>query len=72
MSICNVDIDESFISSRNSAYQLMGRAGRRGKKSFNAMVIFRNMDILQMVMSRSYVDVEAITAETFFQRRMES
>jgi hypothetical protein len=72
MSICNVDIDETFISSRNSAYQLMGRAGRRGKKSFNAMVIFRNMDILQMVMSRDYVDVEAITAETFFQRRMES
>jgi hypothetical protein len=25
-----------------------------------------------MVMSRSYVDVEAITAETYFQRRMES
>ncbi len=67
MSISNVDIDESFQASRNSIYQLMGRAGRRGKKSFNAMVVFHDQNILRMVMNRDFVDVEAQIAEARFQ-----
>ena len=67
MSISNVDIDDSFQTSRNSIYQLMGRAGRRGKKSFNAMVVFHDQNILRMVMNREFVDIEAQIAETRFQ-----
>lgn len=67
MSISNVDIDDSFQTSRNSIYQLMGRAGRRGKRSFNAMVVFHDQNILRMVMNRDFVDVEAETAEARFQ-----
>ena len=66
MSISNVDIDESFQTSRNSIYQLMGRAGRRGKKSFNAMVVFHDQNILRMVMNRTFRDVEAEIAEARF------
>mgnify|MGYP003352380894 CR=1 FL=1 len=66
--IHNVEIDDSFLATRNEIYQLMGRAGRRGKKSFNAMVIFRDMFRLRMVMNSMYVDVEAMSAEMNFQR----
>lgn len=69
MSISIIDIDETFekVSSRNSIYQLMGRAGRRGKKSYNAMILFRDWKMLRMVMNKTYVDTEAITAEELFQ-----
>ncbi len=68
MSISNVDIDESFgeTASRNSIYQLMGRAGRRGKKSYNAMIIFRDWLSLQRVMAPYYEDVESNRAEEYF------
>ncbi len=69
MSISIIDIDETFdkVASRNSVYQLMGRAGRRGKKSYNAMILFREWKMLRMVMNKTYVDTEAITAEELFQ-----
>jgi hypothetical protein len=68
MSISNVDIDESFgeNASRNSIYQLMGRAGRRGKKSYNAMIIFRDWNSLHRVMAPTYEDVESNKAEIYF------
>lgn len=68
MSISNVDIDESYCAdaSRNSIYQLMGRAGRRGKKSYNAMIIFREWNALNRVMAPSYDDVESIRVEESF------
>ncbi len=68
MSISNVDIDESYgeSASRNSIYQLMGRAGRRGKKSYNAMIIFRDWNSLHRVMAPSYDDVESNIAEQYF------
>ncbi len=66
LSITNVIIDELYIGTRNSIYQLMGRAGRRGKKSFNAMVQFRNNSHLELVMRGTYDDVEARVAEQNF------
>ncbi len=68
MSISNVDIDESFgeSASRNSIYQLMGRAGRRGKKSYNAMIIFRDWNSLHRVMAPYYDDIESNRAEEYF------
>ncbi len=69
MSISIIDIDETFdkVASRNSVYQLMGRAGRRGKKSYNAMILFREWKMLRMVMNKTYVDTEANMAEELFQ-----
>lgn len=68
MSISNVDIDETYCNdaSRNSIYQLMGRAGRRGKKSYNAMIIFRDWNALYRVMAPTYDDVESNRVEMSF------
>ncbi len=68
LSITNVIVDEQYVGTRNSIYQLMGRAGRRGKKSFNAMVHFRNNDHLELVMRSTYDDIEARVAEYNFIR----
>jgi len=68
LSITNVDVDDTFYknATRNSIYQLMGRAGRRGKKTFNAMVVFHEWESLQLVMNKDYVDIEAREAEEIF------
>ncbi len=70
LSISNVDIDSTFSkdASRNSIYQLMGRAGRKGKKSYSAMVVFHDWDSLRLAFNRDYVDVEAQSAENLFGR----
>ncbi len=68
LSISNVDVDDTFYknATRNSIYQLMGRAGRRGKKSFNAMVVFHEWNSLRLVMNKDYIDIEANEAEEIF------
>ncbi len=70
LSISNVDVDSTFSkdASRNAIYQLMGRAGRKGKKTYSAMVVFHDWDCLNLAFNRDYVDVEAVSAESLFGR----
>ena len=47
-----VDINENLgpISTRNTLYQLIGRAGRKGKSS-SANIIFRSWDLFNIIVS---------------------
>jgi replicative superfamily II helicase len=55
-----IDIDTSFIvdSTKNTLYQLIGRAGRKGK-SHSATIIFRNNDMLDMILENNNLNIEA-------------
>ena len=55
-----IDIHEnmSTISTRNTLYQLIGRAGRKGKSS-SANVIFRNWDLFNIIVEDSDKNIEA-------------
>lgn len=58
--LSKIDIDKSFIedSSKNILYQLIGRAGRRGK-SDSALVIFRDNKLLDIILSKESINIEA-------------
>ena len=64
ISLSIIDIDNSFIvdSTKNTLYQLIGRAGRRGK-SDSAMVIFRNNEMIKMIIENNEQNIEAIQIE---------
>ena len=64
ISLSIIDIDNSFIvdSTKNTLYQLIGRAGRRGK-SDSAMVIFRNNEMIRMIIENNEQNIEAIQIE---------
>lgn len=68
MNISIVDIGEEYspFSTRNSLFQLVGRAGRKGKKSYSAMVIFRTWDMLNKIMAPTFHNVEAEIIEQQF------
>jgi late competence protein required for DNA uptake (superfamily II DNA/RNA helicase) len=68
MNISIVDIGEEYskIATRNSLFQLVGRAGRKGKKSNSAMVIFRTWDMLEKIMAPTYENIEAKIIENQF------
>lgn len=68
MNISIVDIGEEYSpnSTRNSLFQLVGRAGRKGKKSYSAMVIFRTWDMLNKIMDPTFHNVEAEIIESRF------
>jgi len=68
MNISIVDIGEEYsrIATRNSLFQLVGRAGRKGKKSNSAMVIFRTWDMLEKIMAPTYDNIEAQIIENEF------
>lgn len=55
-----VDINENLgpISTRNTLYQLIGRAGRKGKSS-SANIIFRSWDLFNIIVSNNDVNEEA-------------
>ena len=59
-----IDIHEnmSSISSKNTLYQLIGRAGRKGKSS-SANVIFRNWELFHTVVSEDDTNLEAQNIE---------
>ena len=59
-----IDIDNSFLkdSTKNRLYQLIGRAGRRGKSS-SAMIVFRDNKMIEMILKNNEVNVEALEIE---------
>jgi hypothetical protein len=58
--LSKIDIDKSFVidSTKNILYQLIGRAGRRGK-SDSAIVIFRDDEMLNIILNQNNINVEA-------------
>lgn len=64
-----IDIDSSFVSSstKNTLYQLIGRAGRRGK-SQSATIVFRDMAMLNIILQLDDNNVEAIQIESNYQK----
>ena len=70
MNISIVDISDEYsqYSTRNSIFQLVGRAGRKGKKSYSAMVIFRCWDMLNKIMSPTFDNIEARIIENEFNK----
>lgn len=67
ISISIIDIDNTFInySTKNILYQLIGRAGRRGK-SESATIIFRNNDMLNIIFKTELSNIEAENIERNF------
>lgn len=68
ISLSIIDIDSSFIadSNKNRLYQLIGRAGRKGK-SFSASIIFRDIRMLKMILEDEGENVEARQIEQNYQ-----
>ena len=67
--LTTIDIDQSFKDecSKNTLYQLVGRAGRRGK-SDSATIIFRNNDMLKIIFSNIEINNESLMIEQNFQK----
>ena len=60
ISLSIIDIDKSFIvdSNKNTLYQLIGRAGRKGR-SHSATIIFRNNEMLKIIFDNDIVNKDA-------------
>jgi replicative superfamily II helicase len=60
ISLSIIDIDKSFIidSNKNTLYQLIGRAGRRGR-SHSATIIFRDNEMLRIILDNDSVNRDA-------------
>ena len=67
--LSKIDIDKSFVrdSTKNILYQLIGRAGRRGK-SDSAIVIFRDDEMLNIILDQKNINVEANKVRLNFDR----
>jgi len=67
ISLSIIDIDSSFLSdsTRNTLYQLIGRAGRKGK-SHSATIIFRNDEMLNFIFKSTTTNIEAENIERNF------
>lgn len=59
-----VDIDSSFSgeTTKNMLYQLIGRAGRKGK-SHSANIILRDWSMIQKILQKDEINVEALDLE---------
>jgi replicative superfamily II helicase len=59
-----IDIDSSFVtdSTKNTLYQLIGRAGRRGRSN-SATIIFRDNDMLNVIFKNEATNIEAENIE---------
>jgi hypothetical protein len=68
ISLSIIDIDKSFIkdSTKNTLYQLIGRAGRKGK-SHSATIIFRDNNMLNMILENNITNIEAEQIEHNYQ-----
>lgn len=69
ISLSIIDIDSSFLgdSTRNTLYQLIGRAGRKGK-SHSATIIFRNDEMLNFIFKSTTKNIEAENIERNFNK----
>ena len=69
ISLSIIDIDDSFVvdSNKNRLYQLIGRAGRKGK-SISATIIFRDMRMLRIILDDEGENVEARQIEHNYQQ----
>lgn len=67
ISLSVIDIDSSFYnnSTKNILYQLIGRAGRKGK-SHSATIIFRDNRMLDIITKKENSNVEAYQIENNF------
>jgi hypothetical protein len=59
-----IDIDSSFVtdSTKNTLYQLIGRAGRRGRSN-SATIIFRDNNMLNVIFKNEATNIEAENIE---------
>lgn len=64
ISLSIIDIDESFLreSTKSTLYQLIGRAGRKGKSN-SAMIIFRDINMLNIIFRKDSINTEAHNIE---------
>lgn len=67
--LSKIDIDKSFVrdSTKNILYQLIGRAGRRGK-SDSAIVIIRDNTMLDIILDKRNINVEADKVKSNFEK----
>ena len=67
ISLSIIDIDDSFTPecTKNTLYQLIGRAGRKGR-STSASVVFRNRNMLNIIFENNTLNNEARNIETNF------
>ena len=73
MNITYVDIDESYLedSSKSTFYQLIGRAGRKGRSNSEAVAVFRSKELLLKAFSKDSVNIEAINVQNNVQKILE-
>lgn len=69
ISLSIIDIDKSFLidSTKNTLYQLIGRAGRRGK-SHSATIIVRDNRMFDMIIENNIQNVEAEDIERNYKK----
>jgi replicative superfamily II helicase len=67
-----IDINSSFIadSTRNTLYQLIGRAGRKGK-SHSATIIIRDDEMLNLIFGKIIKNIEAENIEHNYAKILE-
>ncbi len=60
ISLSIIDINKSFLkdSTKNTLYQLIGRAGRKGR-SHSATIIFRDNEMLKMILNTDVKNIDA-------------
>ena len=68
ISLSIIDIDSSFSpeTTKNMLYQLIGRAGRKGK-SDSATIIFRDQNMIQKILEHESINIEAVQIESDYQ-----
>ena len=67
ISLSIIDIDSSFTPecTKNTLYQLIGRAGRKGR-STSASVIFRDINMLNIIFENNNINNEALNIERIY------
>ena len=69
ISLSIIDIDESFANnaSKNTLYQLAGRAGRSGRSN-SATIIFRDWKMIEVILEKDVINIEAKQIEENYQK----
>ena len=69
ISLSIIDIDKSFAdnASKNTLYQLAGRAGRSGRSN-SATIIFRDWKMIEVILQKDIINIEAKQIEENYQK----